>query len=129
MHEIELTGDILAAQERLAEEVRAKLTQHGVRAFNIMGAIGSGKTLLIERIIERLKERLKFGAIAGDVAGQDDYERFLRLGIPAVNELLIHTQPAHLQKLYNSELEVRERNEARATFLRRRLAERRGEQN
>ena len=43
--------------------------------------------------------------------------------------LLIHTQPAHLQKLFNGELEVRERNEARARFLRRRLAERRGEQN
>ena len=51
------------------------------------------------------------------------------LGIPAVNELLIHTQPAHLQKFYNSELEVRERTEARARYLRGRLAERRGEQN
>ncbi|GIT29956.1 MAG: hypothetical protein Ct9H300mP1_20020 [Planctomycetaceae bacterium] len=52
------------------------------------------------------------------------------LGIPAVNELLIHTQPAHLQKFYNSELEVRERNEGpRQGFPRGRLAERRGEQN
>jgi len=113
MHEIELTGDILAAQERLAEEVRAKLTQHGVRAFNIMGAIGSGKTLLIERIIERLKERLKFGAIAGDVAGQDDYERFLRLGIPAVNlntetqcHLDAHLIEHALEKLPLDELDV-----------------------
>ncbi len=85
MHEIELTGDVLAAQERLAAEVRAKLAQFGVRAFNVMGAIGSGKTLLIERIVERLKDKLRFGAIAGDVAGSDDYERFIKLGIPAVN--------------------------------------------
>jgi len=85
MHEIELTGDILAAQEQLAAEVRTLLAQHGIRAFNVMGAIGSGKTLLIERIVERLQKRYRFGAIAGDVAGQDDYERFRRLGIPAVN--------------------------------------------
>jgi hydrogenase nickel incorporation protein HypB len=85
MHEIELTGDVLAAQERLAAEVRAKLAQYGIRAFNVMGAIGSGKTLLIERIVERLKDRIRFGAIAGDVAGRDDYERFIKLGIPAVN--------------------------------------------
>lgn len=85
MHEIELTGDVLAAQERLAAGVRAKLARYGVRAFNIMGAIGSGKTILIERIVERLKGKIRFGAIAGDVAGRDDYERFIRLGIPAVN--------------------------------------------
>lgn len=85
MHEIELTGDVLAAQERLAAEVRAQLARFGVRAFNVMGAIGSGKTLLIERIVERLKGEVRFGAIAGDVAGRDDYERFRRLGIPAAN--------------------------------------------
>jgi len=85
MHEIELDGEVLAAQERLAAEVRAILARYGIRAFNVMGAIGSGKTLLIERIIERLRGRYRFGAIAGDVAGRDDYERFSRLGIPAVN--------------------------------------------
>ncbi len=85
MHEIELDGEVLAAQERLAAEVRAILARYGIRAFNVMGAIGSGKTLLIERIIERLRGRYRFGAIAGDIAGRDDYERFSRLGIPAVN--------------------------------------------
>lgn len=85
MHEIELTGDILAAQKRMAAEVRAELARYGIRAFNVMGAIGSGKTRIIERIVERLHEKCRFGAIAGDVAGRDDYERFRRLGIPAVN--------------------------------------------
>jgi hydrogenase nickel incorporation protein HypB len=85
MHEIELSGDLLAAQEQMAAEVQAVLAQHGIRAFNVMGAIGSGKTLLIERIVERLHGRYRFGAIAGDVAGHDDYERFIKLRIPAVN--------------------------------------------
>ena len=51
------------------------------------------------------------------------------LKIPAVNELFIHTQPAHLQKLRNENLESSERNVARATFLRQRLSGRDNERN
>jgi protein arginine kinase len=41
--------------------------------------------------------------------------------IPTVNELFIHTQPAHLQKLMGSSLDGEERNSARARYLRSRL--------
>lgn len=43
------------------------------------------------------------------------------LPIHTVNDLFIHTQPAHLQKLEGKPLESEERNVARAAFLRRRL--------
>ena len=43
--------------------------------------------------------------------------------IPTVNELFIHTQPAHLQKLMGSPLDGEERNAARARYLRTRLRE------
>jgi protein arginine kinase len=43
------------------------------------------------------------------------------LTIPTVNELFIHTQPAHLQKLMNTSLDGEERNAARARYLRTRL--------
>jgi protein arginine kinase len=43
------------------------------------------------------------------------------LGIPAVNELFIHTQPAHLQKLSGAELDTTDRNIERAQYLRRHL--------
>ena len=45
------------------------------------------------------------------------------LDIPTVNELFIHTQPAHLQKLMGSPLDGEERNAARARYLRQRLRE------
>lgn len=45
------------------------------------------------------------------------------LTIPTVNELFIHTQPAHLQKLMGAPLDGEERNAARARYLRRRLRE------
>ena len=43
--------------------------------------------------------------------------------IPTVNELFIHTQPAHLQKLMGSALDGDEGNAARARYLRTRLRE------
>ena len=43
------------------------------------------------------------------------------LNIPAVNELFIRTQPAHLQKLTGGELETTDRNIERARYLRRYL--------
>ena len=48
------------------------------------------------------------------------------LQIATVNELFIHTQPAHLQKICSESLESSERNAARASYLRERLT---GEQN
>jgi protein arginine kinase len=45
------------------------------------------------------------------------------LTIPTVNELFIHTQPAHLQKLMGATLDGEERNAARARYLRKRLRE------
>lgn len=43
--------------------------------------------------------------------------------IGTVNELFIHTQPAHLQKLMGQSLDGEERNAARARYLRNRLRE------
>ena len=43
--------------------------------------------------------------------------------IATVNELFIHTQPAHLQKLMGTLLDGEERNAARARYLRTRLRE------
>jgi protein arginine kinase len=45
------------------------------------------------------------------------------INILEVNELFIHTQPAHLQKLLGKELDSDERNSERARFLRNRLRE------
>lgn len=43
------------------------------------------------------------------------------LAIPTINKLLIHTQPAHLQKLVGTELDQSDRNIERASYLRRHL--------
>jgi hydrogenase nickel incorporation protein HypB len=84
--DIALGADVLAANARIAEENLKSLRAKGVVSFDFMGSIGSGKTLLIERMVDILKKKGKrAAAIAGDVAGEDDYSRFRKHGIEAVN--------------------------------------------
>jgi hydrogenase nickel incorporation protein HypB len=88
MHHVDvrLEKDIFDINNRIAEGNAARFRAHGIRAIDLLGAIGSGKTALIERIVPVLSERgLRSGAIAGDVFGDDDYKRIKALGIPVEN--------------------------------------------
>lgn len=76
--------DVIRTSTELGLENRRLLDQAGVRAFNIMGAIGSGKTSLIERAIEQLKDDYKIAVIAGDVIADFDSERFRKHSIPVI---------------------------------------------
>ncbi len=88
MHHIDVSieKDIFAANNKIAHANAHLLKDHGVRAFDLLGAIGSGKTALIECLVPLLAERgVRAGAIAGDVYGDDDFRRIVATGIPAVN--------------------------------------------
>jgi hydrogenase nickel incorporation protein HypB len=88
MHHIDvrIEKDVYDVNNNIADANSSHLRKHGVRAFDLLGAIGSGKTALIERMAPLLSEKgLKAGAIAGDVYGDDDFKRIVALGIPAVN--------------------------------------------
>lgn len=88
MHHIDISieKDIFSANRNLADANAAHLSAHGVRAFDLLGGIGSGKTALIEKIVPKLLNKgLKAAAIAGDVYGDDDFRRIVALGIPAEN--------------------------------------------
>lgn len=88
MHEVNMLieKDILDANLKIAEENKKRFSQYGIYAYDILGAIGSGKTTLIEKLSENLMDRgYVVGAIAGDVAGTDDYDRFVNAGLQAVN--------------------------------------------
>jgi hydrogenase nickel incorporation protein HypB len=82
--EVTIGYDILAANRKLAQNNRKTLDKSEVTAFNIMGAIGSGKTLLVEKTIAALGNRWRIGAIAGDVVASLDASRFEKLGIPVI---------------------------------------------
>jgi len=88
MHHIDvrIEKDIYDVNTTIAGHNAEHLREHGVRAFDLLGAIGSGKTVLIERLVPLLvREGKRAGAIAGDVYGDDDFKRIKALGIPAYN--------------------------------------------
>ena len=82
----EMEHDILHANRHEAGHNLEKLHAKGVKSFELMGAIGSGKTQFIEVVGTRLMmEGTKVGFIAGDVAGDDDYRRFVAKGFVGFN--------------------------------------------
>ena len=84
IEEVAIGYDVLKENAGIARRNREMLERYGVTAFNIMGAIGSGKTLLIEKTIQELGGRFRIGAIAGDVIARIDAARFEKYGIPTV---------------------------------------------
>lgn len=82
--DIELEEDIMKRNDELAEENKRILDEHGVRGIDVMGAIGSGKTALIEALADRLKGKHRIAMIAGDVTTTIDADRIQRHGIDSV---------------------------------------------
>ena len=84
--DISMEIDVLEENRRLSQENLDLLRSKGIRSLDVLGSIGAGKTELIIKMSRILKERgLRPAAIAGDVSGQDDYERLESAGIPSVN--------------------------------------------
>jgi protein arginine kinase len=98
------------ARNTLLKETRQALQDKVSRAF---GTLCSATMMTSEETMDLLSS-VRLGVNLGLL---DD------LTIPTVNELFIHTQPAHLQKLMGAPLDGEERNAARARYLRSRLRE------
>jgi hydrogenase nickel incorporation protein HypB len=75
---IEVKKNILERNDRLADEVRGRLTEAGVTAFNLISSPGSGKTTLLERTLEQLDREIPIAVITGDPRTLNDAERLAR---------------------------------------------------
>lgn len=82
--DIELNIDILKANQKLAEENRKLLQKNGIKAIDIMGAIGAGKTSLIEKLVKALKNKYRIAAFKGDLTTTIDAEQIARHGVEVV---------------------------------------------
>jgi hydrogenase nickel incorporation protein HypB len=83
-YDIELEHTLLQATAKIADEYRAVLDRHGTTAIDFMGAIGSGKTTLITRLVERLKSKLGVAVFNGDATTAEDAEQIYKEGVPIV---------------------------------------------
>ena len=80
--EVEVQHDIMVANRKLARKNQRILDKDRVFSVDVVGAIGSGKTSLIEAIIDAVD--YKIGVIAGDVISKYDAGRFEKHGVPVV---------------------------------------------
>jgi hydrogenase nickel incorporation protein HypB len=76
--------DLLAKNDAIAAQNRARWSARGVFAVNLVSSPGSGKTTLLVRTIERLARRLPVAVIEGDQQTSRDAERIRAAGAPAV---------------------------------------------
>ena len=72
---IEVREPVMARNNELALEVRRRLAEHDITAFNLVSSPGSGKTTLLERTLSTLGSELGIAVITGDVQTRNDAER------------------------------------------------------
>jgi protein arginine kinase len=110
----EVVPNIISYERRvrnvMIKENRNNLHDQISRAY---GILKSCQTISSEETMHLLSS-VRMGVNLGLI---DDLE------MSTVNELFIHIQPAHLQKIRHEELASSERNSARASYLRQRLNE------
>jgi len=84
IYDIELEHSLLEANAKLADENRALLDRHDVTAIDFMGAIGSGKTTLITKLVGKLKDRFGVAVFNGDATTSTDADAIAAQGVQVV---------------------------------------------
>jgi protein arginine kinase len=95
-------------RELMLRDNRSQIHDQVARAF---GTLTSARTISSEETMHWLS-LVRMGS---------KLELIPSIQAATINELFIHTQPAHLQKLHGEALETDRRNLARADYLRKRL--------
>ena len=81
---IEVKEEIHADNERVAQELRARLAERKTFLLNLMSSPGAGKTRTILKTIEALRDRFRFGVLEADIDSKVDAELIAARGISAV---------------------------------------------
>ena len=84
IYDIELEHSLLEANKKIADANRLQLDKHGITAIDFMGAIGSGKTTLITRLVEKLKDKVGVAVFNGDATTSSDGDPIAAMGVPIV---------------------------------------------
>jgi hydrogenase nickel incorporation protein HypB len=91
--EVEMEHDLFDANAKTAQDNRALLEKHGAAAIDFMGAIGSGKTTLITKLVEKLKSKIGVAIFNGDPTTTNDCDAIAAFDVPMVQ---IATNGCHL---------------------------------
>jgi protein arginine kinase len=112
-----VVGKFVPQAVRYERMIREELlSRHRLRledqVWRSLGVLRHARLITSQETLEHLSA-VRLGVNLGILQGID---------LRTVNDLFILTQPAHMQKLEGRPLPVRERDEARAAFVRKRLA-------
>ena len=80
--DVEVAKNIMDANKKLADKNKKNLEEKGIFCVDFVGAIGSGKTTLVEEIIDNTD--YKIGVLAGDVISKFDAGRIEKHNVPVI---------------------------------------------
>jgi hydrogenase nickel incorporation protein HypB len=81
---IDIKKDLFGANEEAAAINAETFKKHGIKAIDIMGSVGTGKTQLIEALCEQLSGKYRILMLAGDLATTIDADRVASHGVDTV---------------------------------------------
>jgi hydrogenase nickel incorporation protein HypB len=81
---IDVKEDILADNEKMAENLTRELTATKTFLMNLMASPGAGKTTTILATLERIKNDLKVGVMEADIDSKVDAEKIAAAGTEAI---------------------------------------------
>ena len=91
---VKMEQDVLAENNRYAEENRRVFAERHILALNLVSSPGSGKTTLLTQTLNRLKGRISTSVIVGDQQTDRDARRLTETGTPV--QLLNTGKGCHL---------------------------------
>jgi hydrogenase nickel incorporation protein HypB len=79
---------VLSENDKLAADLRGRLTADRVLTLNLVSSPGSGKTSLLEKTLGALNNELRMALVAGDVQTDNDARRLERAGGKTVRPIV-----------------------------------------
>lgn len=108
----EIVPQIISYERQARDFLRdEKLDQVMDRSSRAVGVLSTARTISSEEAMEHLSS-IRLGVNMGLIEAPE---------IHTINDLMLHVQPAHLQKLVGTPLQSNDRDLARAQYLRKRL--------
>lgn len=81
---IELNEDLIANNDNLAEQNRKILKELKIKSVDFVGAIGAGKTAIIESIVKEISKEYRILVVNGDVTTRVDADRIEKHGVSSI---------------------------------------------
>lgn len=82
--QIPVVRNVLEANEKLADQVRRRLSAGKILTLNLISSPGAGKTSLLERTLRDLAGEFRMAVIEGDLQTDNDARRVAATGAQAV---------------------------------------------